>query len=76
MTRIHGILLVVAMCSSAHAGGFYKWKDENGKVHISDYMPDGVEVISGDRGMSLNKVSGPNIPVASGREGGHASGEV
>lgn len=74
--RIIGICLVVSMCSLSYAGGFYKWVDENGKVHITDYLPDGVEVISGDKGMAVNKVSGPNIPDAAGREGGHASGDV
>ena len=73
MIRVLGILLVVAMCSSAYAGGFYKWKDENGKVHITDYLPDGVDVISGDSGMSVNKVSGPNIPGASDQGAGYAS---
>lgn len=75
MIRILGILLVVSMCSFSYAGGFYKWRDETGKVHITDYLPDGVEVISGDSGSAVNKVSGPAIQSGPSQGAGYASGD-
>jgi hypothetical protein len=75
MVRILGVFLVLAVYSISFAGGFYKWKDESGKVHITDYLPDGVEVISGGAGMSVNRVSSPNIQDSSSQGGEYDSSE-
>jgi len=43
------------MCTSIHAGGFYKWKDEKGVTHITDHPP-GIEAdVEVDTGVRANR---------------------
>lgn len=47
--------LVLSICSSLHAGRFYKWKDENGVIHITDHPPEFVTDVEVDTGASANR---------------------
>jgi hypothetical protein len=38
--KILGLILLVALACHVHAGGFYKWRDSNGVLHITDHPPD------------------------------------
>lgn len=40
MKKFIGMILFVILACHVHAGGFYKWRDSNGVLHITDHPPD------------------------------------
>lgn len=63
MIKFLAIFVFLVLCSTSYSGGFYKWKDENGKVHITDYLPEGVETIEDKTKTSVNKVKMNTVPI-------------
>lgn len=56
MFRLLVFFVILLLYSSLYAEEFYKWKDKNGKVHITDYLPDGVEIMNDNKAASFNKI--------------------
>jgi len=80
VTKILGLFLFVALaCCSAHAAGFYKWRDANGVMHITDHPPDEAVEVEVDSETRINKSPmgdlgfGSQIQV---EEQGHLQGQV
>jgi DNA repair exonuclease SbcCD ATPase subunit len=55
MIRVLAIILLLNLCSSVQAGGFYKWKDENGVLHITDHPPGDSSNVEVDTNEIINK---------------------
>jgi hypothetical protein len=54
--KIFGLLLFVSLtCCPAHAAGFYKWRDANGVMHITDHPPDEAVEAEVDSETRINK---------------------
>jgi chromosome segregation ATPase len=62
MSKLLNIALMVMMCSTIYAGGFYKWKDEKGVLHITDHPPVEASDIEVDTETRVNKVPMDVLP--------------
>jgi hypothetical protein len=83
MTRILAALLLVMLACPALAGGFYKWRDANGVIRITDYPPDEAVEAEVDSGTHINKAATDNRGLGSriqiqdqGHLQGHSQGQV
>lgn len=62
MREIIGLFLFVALgCCPAHAAGFYKWRDANGVMHITDHPPEDPANVEVDSEMRINKAPMGNL---------------
>lgn len=55
MFRLLIILISLALCSASYAGGFYKWRDANGVLHITDHPPEDTADVEVDTEDRINK---------------------
>ena len=80
MRKIFGLLLFVALtCCPVYAAGFYKWRDVNGVMHITDHLPDEAVEAEVDSETRINRSPmgdlgfGSQVQVL---EQGHLQGQV
>lgn len=71
MFRLLIILIYLALCSALYAGGFYKWRDANGVLHITDHPPGATTDVEVDTEDRVNKT-----PMGVSLGGGQAQNEV
>ncbi|MBE1425971.1 hypothetical protein H4684_002630 [Desulfomicrobium macestii] len=55
MKKILGLVLFVMLACPVHAGGFYKWRDADGVLHITDHPPDEAVESEVDSETRINK---------------------
>lgn len=60
MVKFLNIIILVFCFIPSYAESFYKWRDKSGVIHITDYKPDGVEIINEDSNKGFNKIKSNN----------------
>ena len=60
-----GMVLFAVFASQVHAGGFYKWRDSSGVLHITDHPPESSDEVEVDAGSRVNKAPMGNLDFGS-----------
>ncbi|GAB1409903.1 hypothetical protein MASR1M90_10570 [Desulfovibrionales bacterium] len=61
LKSIFGMILAIVMTTYTYGGGFYKWRDANGKLHITNRPPDDVSTVEEETDARINKIQIGNL---------------
>lgn len=51
------LLIFFIPWTATYAGDLYKWKDKNGRIHITEHLPDEADAVSSNTDPFVNKIN-------------------